>query len=859
VRGFKILSLFASLLLLVLLFQNFDFVPNLKRYVELPLGLKARDIRLPANETLDPAMIEVGNLLFFDQRLSKNGQMSCATCHIPSRGYSTVGMSKGVDGNTLIRTAPSAANRLFSSENNWLGQHTLEGQSTAPILAAEEMGLTSAQVIALLSSIPGYVDRFERLVSAGKLASPAISMKNISLVMASFQRSLMSANSRVDQYEAGITTALSADEIAGRNLFRGKANCIICHSGSNYSNESYHNIVSGCPVGTGSCLKPIAGQPESGRYLVTGNLLDVGKFKTPSLRNVGLRGPFFHRGIDSTLKIVVRGYNVAANLDNVIGQDPILIPLGLTDQEENQIVAFLMALNSETPSLNSLSSAGTPTSAASREHILLSPQIFNLAYYRSRYTDLAGKTDEQVRDHWINVGLPAGRQANLVFIASEYLQLYADIGTRFVSSTKFTDAALHYLTYGLAEGRGGRFAIAPQFFKVGDYRNLNGAAGISFLSSEKATEHYLTTGLGFQLSTHSQPKGYFKVSTNYYYSDGKFYCKFTTEDDFKRTFRSDGLGFPRLSYIPPNIMSVSTPCTVGLGEPIVERFLAGETYSTAKLPFKLTGDVAASSEKYASLTEPKAMALADNGTGFVMSSPTGLIMSIAEAERMALEGCQVVSGDSACTILASGSTFKFKYSDFLKSDRKVLVKGARSFEPATTPWQRDAVKTNQLVTYLNSTVAMKVLALGYSGAGVHVNLANSLAENRRVARERCEGYFKGKPCTIYAEGNTVVFNVTTMNYNFAPVLNFQNDAFSASKVPFVTDAARTKLNDYVNYANYYSTAALAIHPNGAWAYNNSPSMALSICKTSAKTTTDCVIYAQGLKVTWNISHLQRSF
>src|SRR5689334_20717451 len=127
----KVLASLALLALCAAIFQNFDRVPGIKRIVELPLGLKDDGLKLPANEILDPSMIEVGNLLFFDKRLSKGGVMACATCHDPAKGYAASGRVSGVGGNLLPRTSMPATNRAFASEATWRGERSLEGQSTA--------------------------------------------------------------------------------------------------------------------------------------------------------------------------------------------------------------------------------------------------------------------------------------------------------------------------------------------------------------------------------------------------------------------------------------------------------------------------------------------------------------------------------------------------------------------------------------------------------------------------------------------------------------------------------------------------------------------------------------------------------
>lgn len=556
----KLVLVLFALTVNLLLWQNFERVPGLQRVVELPLGLKADFLRLPAGEVLDPSMIELGNLLFFDRRLSKNGTMSCATCHEPAKGYSATVINKGVDGNTLNRATPSALNRAFGDRHDWIGRKTLEQQSTAPITNVLEMGLTTTQLINIVSGIPGYVDRFNRLVDAGLLEAPAISVKNIQFVMATFQRSLFSAGSRVDRYESGERTALTPTEIAGRNLFHGQGRCVLCHAPPLYTNESFHNILSGCPVGPGQCFWPTG--DERGRMLITGLESDRGRFKTPSLRNVGLRGPYFHRGNDSTLDIVVNGYNNAGDLDSVIGQDPLLINLGLTDAQEAQIVAFLKALSGGIPFDEWLSQPGTSASSSHRENIYFSPDIFNTEVYRNQNSDLAGLSDGQLRSHWLTTGMKEGRRGNGPFLVKQYVTVNSKVNNTLKSQESAPDyykrAIDHYLDYGRRQGMIPRGDLHPNFFNPIHYRGYN--PGINQLVYSEAIDHYGRIGLPNSYLAHRDPRGHFHVSSkSFYYSNGKGYCTYPSRAAFNAAIgNSDLIGVPSLVRVPENLFDGGT-------------------------------------------------------------------------------------------------------------------------------------------------------------------------------------------------------------------------------------------------------------------------------------------------------------
>ncbi|MBS2011934.1 MAG: hypothetical protein JST00_03515 [Deltaproteobacteria bacterium] len=535
------------------------------RRVELPLGL--RTPTLPTGEELDPAMAELGNLLFFDQRLSSTGTFACATCHAPARGYAASSISVGVTGRRLARTTPSAMNRVFGLSQGWMGQRTLEAQSSAPFLDPNEMGLTATQLVDKVSAVPGYVDRFARLVARGRLGAPAVSLPNIERVLVSFQRlTLMAGGSRVDRYESGDDTALTPTELGGRSLFHGQARCNLCHSGPNYTDESFHNIVSGCPSGGGTCRRPST-TFEAGRFLVTGLTSDIGRWKTPTLRNVGLRGPYFHGGIDTTLTQVVHGYNVAGDLDTQIGQDPLLVNLGLSAAQEAQVVAFLQALSSPVVADPWLSQ---PAGPAQRESIYLSPAIYDDAEYAAAYPDVAALTPALRRQHWLDVGMAAGRVGTLTFSVDEYLGLYPTVSDAIGQAPDRRKRAFDdYLDSGRRVGRAGRFALARGFFKVQEYRALGGRA-TAHLSEEAALTHYLTTGRANNAPAAYKPTGHFIVdgtAPTYHYADGTSACRFPDAAAQRAiTGRSDDVGVPRLRAIPRNLQD-GGPCVAGSSPP----------------------------------------------------------------------------------------------------------------------------------------------------------------------------------------------------------------------------------------------------------------------------------------------------
>jgi cytochrome c peroxidase len=516
------------------------------RRIELPLGL--RGLVLPAGDILDPMLSELGNLLFFDRRLSKTGAISCATCHDPAAGYSAKTLVRGVEGTTLPRTASTALNRGFGTLNTWSGARTLEQQASAPILAHDEMGLTTTSLLSAMSSIPGYADRFERLTAAGVLPAPAISVANLERAIATFERlALMTGTSRVDRYEAGESTALSAAELAGRQLFRTKARCVLCHSGPNFTDEDFHHIV---PVPSS----------DLGRQAVTGLVSDFGKFKTPSLRNAALRGPYFHNGdplpttgLATTLETVVRRYN-SGPPPNERNASPLIIPLGLSATEQAQLVAFLRALNGSIPNDPRLSAPGTSTSSPRRESIYLSPEIFDAAEYLQLNPDLAGLTTTQLEQHWLDLGIDQGRRASSRFFVDEHVELYAvvydAIGT---GPDRWRRAIDSYLDHGLRLGRVGRHALSRAVFRVQEYRALN--PGLALMPQAQAVSHYLSTGLAQRLPAAYAPTEYLLIGGQHYYADGTSYCTLTAAASRAARGRADDIGMVRLPALPVRLQA----------------------------------------------------------------------------------------------------------------------------------------------------------------------------------------------------------------------------------------------------------------------------------------------------------------
>ncbi|GIW40608.1 MAG: cytochrome-c peroxidase [Candidatus Binatia bacterium] len=295
--------------------------------MELPLGLQADAAYVPESNPMTEAKIALGKLLYFDPRLSKDGTVSCASCHNPFHGFADPApTSKGVRNQLGTRNSPTVINRLFSQEQFWDGRaKDLEEQVLGPLTNPVEMANASHDEAAQrIGKIAGYRPLFEKA-----FGDPKVDIERIAKAIAAYERTVVSGDSPFDRYQAGDRDAMSPSAVRGMELFNGKANCKACHSGFNFTDESYHNL----GVGWGK---------DPGRFEVTKNEEDRGAFKTPTLRNVALTAPYMHDGSEATLEEVVEFYDRGGNKNPNLS--PEMKPLGLSEQEKRDLVAFLHAL-----------------------------------------------------------------------------------------------------------------------------------------------------------------------------------------------------------------------------------------------------------------------------------------------------------------------------------------------------------------------------------------------------------------------------------------------------------------------------------------------------------------------------------
>jgi cytochrome c peroxidase len=208
---------------------------------------------------------------------------------------------------------------------------TLEEQALGPIVNPVEMGLASHEVmVSTCKSIQGYAPYFKKA-----FGDEDVTKERIAQAIASFERTVLSGNSRYDRWTFGDKAAMTEQEIRGRDLFFGKANCTRCHAGPNFSDSMFHNL----GVGQNKL------QPDPGRFAVTKAKEDRGAFKTPTVRDIAKTAPYMHDGSEKTLEDVVEFY-VKGGVKNP-NLDTRMEPLNLTAQEKADLVAFMKALDGD--------------------------------------------------------------------------------------------------------------------------------------------------------------------------------------------------------------------------------------------------------------------------------------------------------------------------------------------------------------------------------------------------------------------------------------------------------------------------------------------------------------------------------
>ncbi len=337
---------------------------------QTPLGLPKMEI--PDGQPITEEKVSLGRRLFFDRRLSLNDTFSCAICHIPEQGYANneLATAIGFEGRSVKRNSPTIYNvGYYDVFFHDAREDSLEQQVWAPLLARNEMANPSiGYVINKIKGIKEYEGLFE---AAFEGKGPT--METVGMALASYQRTLNSANSKFDQwYYAKQEDAMSEDQKAGFALFVGKGKCSACHLINQeyalFTDQLLHNTGHGYSVSMGirpektrvqlapgvfvyvdnaiiDSVRQTPKQNDVGLYTITQNPFDRWKFRTPILRNVALTAPYMHDGAFTSLRQVVEFYNKGGVPNELLS--PLITPLNLTEKEIDQLVDFMHALTGD--------------------------------------------------------------------------------------------------------------------------------------------------------------------------------------------------------------------------------------------------------------------------------------------------------------------------------------------------------------------------------------------------------------------------------------------------------------------------------------------------------------------------------
>ena len=261
-------------------------------YIEVPLGLP--EVVAPKDNPPTLAKVELGKMLYFDPRLSLSGDLSCASCHNPTLGYSNAGpVAVGHQHALGGRNAPTVLNATFASTQFWDGRApSLEAQAAGPMTAGVEMAGIPEEIVQKLAQIPEY--RELCMAAFGEY----LSFDNIRKAIATFERTILAGNSPFDKYYYGNDKgAITGAALRGKAIYDdpNKGNCKKCHSYTKtdgyFSDNQFHN------VGIGYDKKLKKGENyDLGRFDVTNSKEDKGRFRTPTLRNITQTAPYFHDG-----------------------------------------------------------------------------------------------------------------------------------------------------------------------------------------------------------------------------------------------------------------------------------------------------------------------------------------------------------------------------------------------------------------------------------------------------------------------------------------------------------------------------------------------------------------------------------
>ena len=304
----------------------------------------------PESNPQTPEKIELGKMLFFDRRLSGDGTMSCATCHIPELGF-TDGQAISLSYPTTKnwRNSPTLINVAFSKFLFHDGRaETLEDQALFPMMSSFEMNQNLDFVEEEIRSVPEYLGLFKVV-----FGSDDITRERMAMAIASFERTLVSRNAPLDSYLAGDTKALSPEAEKGYEIFTGKGKCTECHYGTALIDDKFHAL--NVPEHPEFQADPRVAatrrfvaklnhyedfrnlREDPGRFLISKDKKDWRAFKTPTLRDISKTAPYMHNGVFESLEDVIDFFDQGGGAGNTL-----LKPLNLDEEEKRALKIFMV-------------------------------------------------------------------------------------------------------------------------------------------------------------------------------------------------------------------------------------------------------------------------------------------------------------------------------------------------------------------------------------------------------------------------------------------------------------------------------------------------------------------------------------
>ena len=290
--------------------------------------VRPASIPFPTDNVYEEQKAHLGQMLFFDPRLSGSNSIACASCHNPALSWGD-GLPRGIGEGTraLGRRTPTILNLAWANLVMWDGRKTgLEDQVFGPITTPAEMNFSIAGAVGQISAINAYQAAFMRV-----FGDEGVSARTIPLAIATYERTIVSGKAPFDRWIEGDEAAISDESKFGFDVFTGKGNCAACHSGWNFTDNGFHDIgLKGQDIGRGEWIK-IEGMQHA--------------FKTPTLRDADRRGPYMHDGSVATLSAVIDEYDRGGIARPSLAEE--IRPLHLTSIEKQQLLAFLGTLTGE--------------------------------------------------------------------------------------------------------------------------------------------------------------------------------------------------------------------------------------------------------------------------------------------------------------------------------------------------------------------------------------------------------------------------------------------------------------------------------------------------------------------------------